>query len=194
MAFSRQRGMSYLPRTAPPVRPFHFTWTKDKEDELIALYLLGLSTASIANKFVCGVTTKEAEQGVLKRLSLLKGRNELPEDWQRAYYKSSEMTTTEGYTLEEDIELLQWRANGRLAINAQIFVQGNRSASGMCRRADWLCGLPDLLAKAMRIEEEMWEKQKPAEMHLGRQQLCGHCDQRVEVSECLMDGMDGEQQ
>jgi hypothetical protein len=185
-----RRKMEYLPRTAPPVHRYHFRWSKDKDDEMIALYLLGLPMESIAKKFVYGLTTKQAQDWVCDRLRLLKLRTEIPEHWQRAYHKSPGATTTESYTLEEDIELLQWRANGRLAINARIFVKGNRSATGMCRRADWLCGLPGLLNKAVRIEEEMWEKQEAAETHFARHRLCGHCDRRAQVSAWLMDGME----
>jgi hypothetical protein len=186
--------MQYLPRTAPPVHPYQFRWTKNKDDEMVALYLLGLPMESIANRFVYGLTTKQAQEWVCDRLRLLKLRAEIPENWQRAYHKSPETTTAEGYTLEEDIELLQWRANGRLVINAQICVDGNRSAAGMCRRADWLCGLPGLLDKAVRLEEEIWGKQEAAEMHFARYRLCGHCDRRVQVSDWLMDGMEEEYQ
>ena len=59
----------------------------------------------------------------------------------------------------------------------------------MCRRADWLCGLPGLHDKAVKIETEVWDKQKEAEMHFARYKLCGHCDRRVEVSDWLIDGM-----
>jgi hypothetical protein len=114
-------------------------------------------------------------------LNVLKLCKEIPEKWQRACHKSPESTTTERYTLEEDIELLQWLANGRLVINAQIFVEGNRSAAGLCRRVDWLCGLPSLLENVVRIEEEIWKKQKAAEVHFAQYRLCGHCDWRVEV-------------
>ena len=125
---------------------------------MIALYLLGLPMESIVNKFVYGPTAKEAQDWICERLRLLKLQTEIPNDWQRARNKNPEMTMREGYSLEEDIELLQWRANGRLVINARIFVERNRSAAGMCRRADWLCGLLDLLDKAVRIEGEMLEK------------------------------------
>ena len=161
---------------------------------MIALYLLGLPMESIANKFVYGLTAKDAQDWVCERLRLLKVRTEIPNDWQRACNKNPEMTMGEGYSLEEDIELLQWRANGSLVINARVFVERNRSAADMCRRADWLCGLPDLLVKVVRIEGEMWEKQKAAETHFNRHKLCGHCDRREEVSGFLMDGMDGKVQ
>ena len=147
--------MQYLPRTGPPVHPFQFRWRLDTDDGMIALHLLGLPMESIANKFVYGFTTKQAQDWICNRLNVLKLRKEIPEKWQRACHKSPESTTTERYTLEEDIELLQWRPNGRLVINAQIFVEGNRSAAGMCRRADWLCGLPGLLENVVRIEEEI---------------------------------------
>jgi hypothetical protein len=159
-----------------------------EHDGMIALYLLGLPMKSITNKLVYGLTAKQAQDWICNRLNVLKLRKEIPEKWQRACHKSPGSTTTEGYTLEEDIALLQWRANGRLVINAQIFVEGNRSAAGMCRREDWLCGLPGLLENVMRIEEEIWRKQKAADMHFARHRLCGHCDRRMEVWEWLMEG------
>ena len=42
----------FLPRTASPVHPYQFRWTEDRDDEMIALYLLGLPMESIANRFV----------------------------------------------------------------------------------------------------------------------------------------------
>lgn len=191
---ARPQNVRYLPRTTPPVHPYQFTWTTNKDDEMIALDILGLPTESIAHKFVYGLTITQAQRWVCTRLRLLISSTDIPRDWQRAYYKSPETTTTEGYTLEEDIELLQWRANGRLVINAQIFVVGNRSAAGMCRRADWLCGLPGLFDKVVRIEEEIEEKQNAAEKHAARERLCGHCDRRVLVSDWLTDRMDGKNQ
>ena len=161
---------------------------------MIAFYLLGLPTESIANKFVYGLSTKQAQDFICDRLRLLKLRTEIPENWQRAYYRSPEMTTLEGYTVEEDIELLQWRANGRLVINAQIFVEGNRSAAGICRRADWLCGLPGLFDKAVKIEEEVGAKQEAADGHLARDRLCGLCDWDVETSDFRMDELKEEYQ
>jgi hypothetical protein len=123
---------------------------------MIAFYLLGLLMGSIANKLVCRFTTKQAQGWARSRLNVLKLSKQIPERWQRAYHKSPESTITEIYTLE-DIELLQWRTNGRSVTNAQIFIEGNRSTAGMCRRADWLCGLPGLLENVVRTEEE-WEK------------------------------------
>jgi hypothetical protein len=184
------RKMQYLPRTGRSVHPLQFRWTPDTDDGMIALYLLGLPMESIANKLVYGFTRKQAQDWICNRLKVLKLRKEIPEKWQRVYHQSPESTTTERYTLEEDIELLQWRANGRLVINAQIFVEGNRSAAGMYRRADSLCGLPGLLENVVRIEEEVWEKQKAAEVHFARYRLCGHCDHRAEVWDWLMDDME----
>jgi hypothetical protein len=54
--------------------------------------------------------------------------------------------------------------------------------------ADWLCGLPGLLENVVRVDEEMWKKQKAAEMHFARYRLCGHCDRCVGVWDWLMDG------
>lgn len=76
---------------------------------------------------------------------MLKLSKQIPERWQRAYHKSPESTITEIYTLE-DIELLQWRTNGRSVTNAQIFVEGNRSGSrhvqtrGLVVWTAWLAG------------------------------------------------------
>jgi hypothetical protein len=182
------RKVEYLPRTAPPAHPYEFMWTRDQDEEMIALYLLGVPMESIANKFVYGLGAKQAQDWVCDRLRWLTLRADIPADWQRAYHKSPERTTPEGYTLEEDIELLQWRANGKLVINAKIFVEGNRSVDVRTGFVDWLA----LLEKARRIEQEVWEKQEAAEMHFARHRFCGHCDRRPEVSDVLMDGLEEE--
>jgi hypothetical protein len=103
---------------------------------VIVFYLLGLPMESITSKLVYGFTTKQVQGRVRNRLSVLKLRKEMPERWQRAYHKRPGSTIAERYTLEEDIELLQWRTNGRSVINAQIFVEGNRSADARTGRVD----------------------------------------------------------
>jgi hypothetical protein len=101
------RKVEYLPRTAPLAHPYKFMWTRGKDEEMMALCLLGLPMESVANKFVYGLRTEQAQDWVCDRLRLLKLRAGIPADWQRAYHKSPERTNLEGYTLEEDIELLQ---------------------------------------------------------------------------------------
>jgi len=39
--------------------------------------------------------------------------------------------------------------------------------------ADWLCGLPGLLENVVRVDEEMWKKQKAAEMHFADTSFVG---------------------
>jgi hypothetical protein len=84
---ARRRKMQYLSQTAPPVLPCQCKWTKDKDDEMTAVYLFGLPIKSIADRFVYGLTTTQAQNWVCDRLKLLKLCAEIPKDRQRSYQK-----------------------------------------------------------------------------------------------------------
>jgi hypothetical protein len=139
---------------------------------MIALYLLGLLMELIASKFVYHLTAKQAPDWVCDRLRLLKLHTEIPEDWQRSYHKCPESTTTESYTLEEDIELCNgaqiedWLSTLKY-LSKETAV---RLACAVVRTG--LCGLPGLLDKAVRIKDEIWGEQKEAETHFARHRLC----------------------
>lgn len=157
-----------------------FVWTQDADQKLIAAYILGFSMGDCLRRvepLLYHVRDREAKGPVCARLNALKAAGELPRDWQRAYNRNTAMTTEEEYTLREDVELLQWAANGKKWINAKIFVGGNRSAAGMRKRAEWLCSLPGLNEKAIRIEREATEVLTDADYHAkARERPCERCD------------------
>lgn len=114
------------------------------------------------------------------RLRTLQRAGVLPMNWQRAYHRTPHSTTSEGYKLEEDVELLQWAATGKSLIDCEVFVESNRSAEGLRARCHWLASLPRLVEKAVRIEEEALTVQWVADQHwVLRDQMCERCDQEL---------------
>ena len=154
-----------------------YDWTADMDDRITSAYLLGLPMDLVARSIGADLLPRDAQVLIGHRLRRLRLVGLLPQQWQRAYHRSAEMTTTEGYTLMEDVELLQWAANGKIWIDGEIFVEGNRSAEGLRKRCDWLVGLPGLAEKAIRIEREAMLAQWEAESHwIDRDKRCERCD------------------
>src|SRR6266516_253322 len=60
------RKAECLPQTTPPIHPYEFKWTQDKNDEIIALYVLKLLMEFIANKF-CLRTRYQTSTGLRLR-------------------------------------------------------------------------------------------------------------------------------
>lgn len=156
----------------------NFSWTKDMDTKIASMYMLSMPLVDCA-RAATGLllSAKEAQFLITTRFNTLKWEGKLPKNWQKLYHGGAEKTTTEGYTLEEDLEIIQWSANSKSSIDAKVFVKGDRCAGGICRRADWLNNLPGLDETARQVEREVMEVQIEADGHRwGRPKICGRCD------------------
>ena len=156
------------------------TWNEEEDNKIINSYLLGASMAYIAQDVLEGLDSRQAESFVSSRFSQLRRKGRLPKEWENTCLQSAGFPIGEGYTLKEDVELIQWCANGCRCIDIGIFVARNRSARGIVRRAIWLCRRRNLLAKAEALEEEAREALVAADEHrFERPVPCAECDEGV---------------
>ena len=135
-----------------------FGWSKEKDLVIIKAYLAGLDMDLIAQKVILGLTPLEAMSFINTRFARLKDGNILPRAWSKSTDINPGMTGRMGFTVDEDVELLQWvvyHGYGPLEdgdLDTQVFVANNRSAAVLRKRADWLASLPGLVDRARGIE------------------------------------------
>jgi hypothetical protein len=152
-----------------------FEWTDNRTDKIITAYLRGFPMESVAAKVVRGLSPKQAQFFICGRFAKLRQQKLLPANWQRGYTKSKEATVEEGYTLDEDVELMQWGANDSGTLDTEIFVRGNRCAEGLRKRVEWLRSLPGLHEAAEKIEKEAMEALQRADAHIASVLHCEIC-------------------
>ncbi|PGH21519.1 hypothetical protein AJ80_03187 [Polytolypa hystricis UAMH7299] len=64
-------------------------------------------------------------------------------------------TETKAWTIEEDMEIIQWYVWGRKKIDSQVFVANNRAGLAVVKRADFLAQDPHLLSWVRENEEDL---------------------------------------
>jgi len=170
----------------------NYRWTEDMDTKMASAYLLGLPMQTVAQHAGIFLSPQEAQVLIYSRLQTLKEEGRVPGDYRRTYSRSAEMTMEEGYTLGEDVELMEWCVSNKTRIDAEIFVEKNRSAAGMRKRADWLCSLPELSQKAFEIEREAAETLAQIEKHQhNRDSPCAKCDKgELDAVATMLGGME----
>lgn len=123
-------------------------WTADENAWLINELMKKVTTTKLQANFP-GVK-KRSIGSLSNHIVSLRKKGLIPRRWRDHY-----STKIDGapWTMDEDVEVMQWHIWSREFIDAKVFVANNRSGEAVRMRADYLCRDEELVSIIKAIEQ-----------------------------------------
>ncbi|EER42321.1 conserved hypothetical protein [Histoplasma capsulatum H143] len=123
-------------------------WTEEEEMWLIVNTIDQHSNEWLAQNIPGG--NGRTSNSIASHLAELRTKGKLPRGWRWANINGAP-----DWTIEEDLEIIEWILHGKRRIDAQVFVAADRSGEAIKRRAGFLMADDEFVATVYAVDESV---------------------------------------